>query len=181
MFVAEPPSVGPEITGIPMEVRSGEWLKVQCHLPWMNVKPALEFFINGEGVKHMVSQTRQHRRSVLRTFFQNDIQVRKILKENVKGRKRMRPFEYSVVREGEDEVEFEGGGTTTVLEFPVKKHHVRQGKVEVRCKASAANDLYESETVVRIPVATSCNAAATNWSYSVMISISLIKVILGYI
>ena len=97
MFVAEPPSVGPEITGIPMEVRSGEWLKVQCHLPWMNVKPALEFFINGKGVMHMVSQTRQHRRSV------------------------------------------------------------------------------------RIQVATSCNAAATNWSYSVMISISLIKVILGYI
>ena len=99
----------------------------------------------------------------------------------------MRPFEYSVVREGEDEVEFEGGGTTTVLEFPVKKHHVRQGKVEVRCKASAANDLYESETVVRIPVVTSfsffesSNAAATNWSDSVMISISLIEVILGYI
>ena len=67
-------------------------------------------------------------------------------------------------QKGEDEVEFEGGGTTTVLEFPVKKHHVRQGKVEVR-----------------IPVATSCNAAATNWSYSVMISISLIKVILGFI
>ena len=34
--------------------------------------------------------------SVLR-LFQNDIQVRKILKENVKGRKRMRPFEYSLV------------------------------------------------------------------------------------
>ena len=139
-FVPEPPSVGPEITGIPMEVRSGEWLKVQCHLPWMNVKPNLEFFVNGKGVKRMVSQTRQHRRSVLRTFFQNDIQVRKILKENVEGRKNMRPFEYSVVREGEDEVEF-----------------------------------------VRVPVSTSCNAAATNWSYSVMISISLIKVILGYI
>ena len=61
MFVAEPPSVGPEITGIPMEVRSGEWLKVQCHLPWMNVKPNLEFFVNGKGVKHMVSrQTRLH-------------------------------------------------------------------------------------------------------------------------
>ena len=53
--VSEPPEVGPEITGIPMEVRSGEWLKVQCHLPWMNVKPTLEFFVNGKGVKHMVS------------------------------------------------------------------------------------------------------------------------------
>ena len=95
---SEPPRVPPEISGVPVGgLTSGEWLKVQCHLPWMNVKPALEFFINGEGVKHMVSQTRQHRRSV------------------------------------------------------------------------------------RIQVATSCNAAATNWSYSVMISISLIKVILGYI
>ena len=96
----------------------------------------------------------------------------------------MRPFEYSVVREGADEVEFEGGGTTTVLEFPVKKHHVRQGKVEVRCKASAANDLYESETVVRIPVVTSfsffesSNAVATPWSVSVIIKICISTVLL---
>ena len=106
------------------------------------------------------------------------------MKENVKGRKRMRPFEYSVVREGEDEVEYEGGGTTTVLEFPVRKHHVKQGQVEVRCKASAANDLYESETVVRVPVLTgfsffeSSNTAAGHGLTSVIIKISICSILL---
>ena len=72
----------------------------------------------------------------------------------MKGRKRLKPFEYSLVREEEEEPEpeFEAGGTTTVLEFPVKNHHVRQGKVEVKCKASASKGLYESETVVQVPV-----------------------------
>ena len=84
---------------------------------------------------------------------QNDVQVQKILKENVKGRKKMRPFEYSLVRDGDKEdMEFEGGGTTTILEFPVKNHHVKQGSVKVTCKASASNGLYESETDVKVPV-----------------------------
>ena len=51
---SEPPPGPPEITGVPLELRSGEWLKVQCHLPWMNVKPQLEFFVNGKKAKHMV-------------------------------------------------------------------------------------------------------------------------------
>ena len=54
-LLSEPPPVPPEITGVPLELRSGEWLKVQCHLPWMNVKPQLEFFVNGKKAKHMVS------------------------------------------------------------------------------------------------------------------------------
>lgn len=56
----------------------------------------------------------------------------------------MRPFEYSVVsvegeglgkfeEMGEDEM-WEDGGTTTILEFPVKKPHVIKGKVEVKCR-----------------------------------------------
>ena len=96
----------------------------------------------------------------------------------------MRPFEYSLVTDGEKDVEFEGGGTTTVLEFPVKKHHVKQGKVEVRCKASAANELYESETVVRIPVVNSfsffesSNAVPTCWSLSVIIKICIPTILL---
>ena len=44
----------PEITGVPLQLTSGEWLKVQCHLPWMNVKPQLEFFVNDKKAKHMV-------------------------------------------------------------------------------------------------------------------------------
>ena len=52
----EPPSVPPEITGVPLQLTSGEWLKVQCHLPWMNVKPQLEFFVNDKKAKHMVSK-----------------------------------------------------------------------------------------------------------------------------
>ena len=83
---------------------------------------------------------------------QNDIQVQKILKENVKGRKKMRPFEYSLVRDEDTDLELEGGGTTTILEFPVKNHHVKQGSVKVTCKASASNGLYESETDVKVPV-----------------------------
>ena len=69
---------------------------------------------------------------------------------------------------------WEDGGTTTILEFPVKQHHVTHGKVgpenknrkypqyvtfqtsffkvEVRCRASAASGLYESETIVNVPV-----------------------------
>ena len=46
----------PEITGVPLQLTSGEWLKVQCHLPWMNVKPQLEFFVNDKKAKHMVSK-----------------------------------------------------------------------------------------------------------------------------
>ena len=67
----------------------------------------------------------------------------------------MRPFEYSLVsEEGSNNSPFddEDGGTTTVLEFPVKKHHVRQGKVEIKCKATAASGLYEAETIVNVPV-----------------------------
>ena len=49
----------------------------------------------------------------------------------------MRPFEYSLVtvedrekmREQEEEL-WEDGGTTTILEFPVRKHHVQHGKVK---------------------------------------------------
>ena len=59
----------------------------------------------------------------------------------------MRPFEYSVVsmedhhgagprdegrnmfEDEEAEAAWEDGGTTTILEFPVRKHHVREGKV----------------------------------------------------
>ena len=100
-------------------------------------------------------------------LFQNDIQVQKILKENVKGRRRMRPFEYSVVNvDGEGIGQFEepagdddweDGGTTTILEFPVKKHHVEKGKVEVKCRAGVIINsnyppVYESETIVNIPV-----------------------------
>ena len=67
----------------------------------------------------------------------------------------MRPFEYSLVSEdGSNSSPFdeEDDGTTTVLEFPVKKHHVRQGKVEIKCKATAASGLYDSETIVNVPV-----------------------------
>ena len=67
----------------------------------------------------------------------------------------MRPFEYSLVNDDGSKTspfDDDGGGTTTVLEFPVKKHHVRQGKVEVKCKATAASGLYESETIVNVPV-----------------------------
>ena len=82
----------------------------------------------------------------------------------------MRPFEYSVVsmedlhgaapgdagrevfEDGDMEAAWEDGGTTTVLEFPVRKHHVREGKVQVKCKASAAKGLYEQETIVNVPV-----------------------------
>ena len=67
----------------------------------------------------------------------------------------MRPFEYSLVSEDGSKTspfDDEDGGTTTVLEFPVKKHHVRQGKVEIKCKATAASGLYESETIVNVPV-----------------------------
>eukprot|EP00090_Calanus_glacialis_P019525 TRINITY_DN29980_c0_g1_i1.p1 TRINITY_DN29980_c0_g1~~TRINITY_DN29980_c0_g1_i1.p1 ORF type:complete len:305 (-),score=33.92 TRINITY_DN29980_c0_g1_i1:178-1092(-) len=138
LLVVQPPNVPPEITGVPLEIPIKEWLKIQCHLPWMNVKPELEFYVNGRRAKHM-----------------NDIQVQKILKENVKGRKRMRPFEYSLVSEdGTHTSPFDDddGGTTTVLEFPVKKHHVRQGKIEVKCKATAASGLYESETIVNVPI-----------------------------
>lgn len=82
--------------------------------------------------------------SIFPSLFQNDVQVQKILKENVKGRRKMRPFEYSVVsvegeglgkfeEMGEDEM-WEDGGTTTILEFPVKKPHVIKGKVEVKCR-----------------------------------------------
>ena len=89
--------------------------------------------------------------------FQNDITRHTILKENVKGRRRLRPVEYSLVSvdgshyEDEDGV-WEDGGTTTMLEFPVKKKHVNDGRVEIKCKASASNGLYESETVVNVPV-----------------------------
>ena len=82
----------------------------------------------------------------------------------------MRPFEYSVVsmedlhgaapgdagrevfEDGDMEAAWEDGGTTTMLEFPVKKKHVNDGRVEIKCKASASNGLYESETVVNVPV-----------------------------
>ena len=84
----------------------------------------------------------------------------------------MRPFEYSVVSmedqygdvprdtgrnmfqdgDPEEEAAWEDGGTTTILEFPVRKHHVREGKVQVKCKASAAQGLYEQETIVNVPV-----------------------------
>ena len=75
----------------------------------------------------------------------------------MKGRRRLRPVEYSLVSvdgshyEDEDGV-WEDGGTTTMLEFPVKKKHVNDGRVEIKCKASASNGLYESETVVNVPV-----------------------------
>ena len=80
----------------------------------------------------------------------------------------MRPFEYSVVsmedhhgggpgdggREMFDDRDsgWEDGGTTTILEFPVRKHHVREGKVQVKCRASAASGLYEQETIVNVPI-----------------------------
>ena len=33
-----------------------------------------------------------------------------------------------------------------------RNHHVSKGRVEVKCRASAANGLYESETIVNVPV-----------------------------
>ena len=53
-IISEPPDVPPEITGVPLEIPMREWLKIQCHLPWMNVKPSLEFYVNGRRAKHMV-------------------------------------------------------------------------------------------------------------------------------
>ena len=53
--IVEPPGVPPEITGVPLKMSQGDWLKLQCHLPWMNVKPSLEFWVNGRRAKHMVS------------------------------------------------------------------------------------------------------------------------------
>jgi hypothetical protein len=32
-----------------------KWVKLTCSLPWMNVKPKLEFFVNGKKAKHKVS------------------------------------------------------------------------------------------------------------------------------
>ena len=113
-------------------------------------------------------------------FLQNDIQVQKILKENVKGRKKMRPFEYSLVRDEDTDLELEEGGTTTILEFPVKNHHVKQGSVKVTCKASASNGLYESETDVKVPVVRSFSffersSARVAWGgYGVSIKIILL-------
>ena len=53
---SEPPRVPPEISGVPVGgLTSGEWLRVSCHLPWMNVKPSLEFWVNDRRARHMVS------------------------------------------------------------------------------------------------------------------------------
>ena len=55
-LLSEPPPVPPEITGVPPGgLTSGEWLRVSCHLPWMNVKPSLEFWVNDRRARHMVS------------------------------------------------------------------------------------------------------------------------------
>ena len=65
--------------------------------------------------------------------------MQKILKENVKGRRKMRPFEYSVVsvesregggeevwQEGGGAEVWEDGGTTTILELPVRNTTLSQ-------------------------------------------------------
>lgn len=176
LLVVQPPRVPPEISGVPVGgLTSGEWLRVSCHLPWMNVKPSLEFWVNDRRARHM-----------------NDIQVQKILKENVKGRKKMRPFEYSVVsmedhhgagprdegrnmfEDEEAEAAWEDGGTTTILEFPVRKHHVREGKVQVKCKASAAKGLYEQETIVNVPVVRSFSFFDTSDSSRLIPSLTVL-------
>ena len=65
---SEPPRVPPEISGVPVGgLTSGEWLRVSCHLPWMNVKPSLEFWVNDRRARHMVSPGRG-RESVLLCF-----------------------------------------------------------------------------------------------------------------
>ena len=69
-MLLEPPSVPPEIRGVPADgVSRGDWLKVQCHLPWMNVKPQLEFYVNGRHASHMVSYLSDSTRHVLKTLF----------------------------------------------------------------------------------------------------------------
>ena len=56
IILSEPPQVPPEISGVPVGgLTSGEWLRVSCHLPWMNVKPSLEFWVNDRRARHMVS------------------------------------------------------------------------------------------------------------------------------
>ncbi len=54
--ISEPPSVSPQISGLPAQLPLNKWVKLTCSLPWMNVKPKLEFFVNGKKAKHKVSR-----------------------------------------------------------------------------------------------------------------------------
>jgi hypothetical protein len=54
-FCLEPPSVSPQISGLPAQLPLNKWVKLTCSLPWMNVKPKLEFFVNGKKAKHKVT------------------------------------------------------------------------------------------------------------------------------
>jgi len=146
LLVVQPPESPPEITGIPAELPLDQWLSIRCHLPWMNVKPKLEFFINGNKAKE-----------------RNEKRIAQIISGKQQGERqgnrRLRAYEYTLLKEGVGRRR-EEDGTTKVLELQITQHIVnKHHKVEVKCRATAENGLYTSDTIVEVPV-----RRAKSWS-----------------
>jgi len=138
LLVVQPPDSPPEIRGLPAELPMKKWLTIKCHLPWMNVKPTLEFYINGNKAKE-----------------RNEKRVAQIISgrgQERQGNRRLRAYEYSLLKEGAGRRR-EEDGTTKVLELQITPHLVnKHHKIEVKCRATAGNGLYTSDTIVEAPV-----------------------------
>jgi len=68
------------------------------------------------------------------------------------GNRRLRAYEYSLLKEGAGRRR-EEDGTTKVLELQITPHLVnKHHKIEVKCRATAGNGLYTSDTIVEAPV-----------------------------
>jgi len=132
--VVQPPTpLGPEISGLPSEIPLSKWIKIICRLPWMNVSPKLEFFVNNKKAKH-----------------KEEMVVERLIgsKNDKHARTKLRAFEYNVAEDAGEQV-----GTSIALEVRVGKHHVnRDHQVEFMCRASDASGVYVQETIKTVRV-----------------------------
>eukprot|EP00095_Tigriopus_kingsejongensis_P001102 maker-scaffold497_size155254-snap-gene-0.10 protein:Tk01102 transcript:maker-scaffold497_size155254-snap-gene-0.10-mRNA-1 annotation:"PREDICTED: uncharacterized protein LOC102680362 isoform X2" len=151
MTVVALPRGGPHIQGVPNhEVNIGEELLINCTS--LKSKPAakLEFFLNNNKVSGAKDLAVVHAWTSNGTSFQ------------VSGRRAISLRQFLITNE-EDKPQTES--SILSMQFHIRKHHVRQGRILIRCEATILN-AYRGEKTKEIFVRTHQAANLSNNKYS---------------
>lgn len=144
------PRGGPHIQGVQQDVKIGDYISLNCTS--LKSKPAanLTFYINGRNVRQFISSKN---RSEIHTF-----QASEMRRVHVSS---------SLITNEDHDRHVDRESSILSLNFKVKKHHVRDARIEIRCDATIFN-IYNRSKLEEIFVKTheAENLATHNYEYS---------------